>query len=366
MSKIPCYQYMKKSTRRKARQSVKKVEQNMDEVDAILKKAREAMVNTTKIPEFLQIERERQEIVEQMLDLKRVINNLHFYVKKLSNLNAQSLEKMDTFCAYELYQQHKEQFQQEIKHSDKDIKVIHKQMKKLISIKTRLTSIQNEEAKIKKQLITEKKIQKELQRQLEEECVRTDAYTDNLNLRQKYQRAELTDEKLPTILQVENFPTSLQHYDWQCNAYRNVLLQTRMPLVYFLVGQDADSSQFLIKIGSTNNFIARQVLYRNTDRDTNNHFKDSTQILVANAILTNELNPINVELFIRYAFEKKFNNTKAYPNEWFTYYNIAQIDYLNHIFDYVNHHLAPYDKLYQFLQKNQSANKYARIKHILQ
>ena len=189
-------------------------------------------------------------------------------------------------------------------------------------------------------------------------------WRDNFNKRQRFRASDLTDQNMPTILRISNFPRALQDYHWHSDHYCHVLTHSQTAIVYLLLGKAQVNDDYLLKIGSSHDFLSRQILYRNVALTDDSRFREGTDILVADALLANDVNVLTLELFIRYWFENRYGHIKEgkqtvtdasqvadkWGNEWFKYIDNQQIDFIKAIFNYVDNHLHHTDELYQVLQ----------------
>ena len=189
--------------------------------------------------------------------------------------------------------------------------------------------------------------------ELKSEQVNAIKYKNEVERRQPVIYRRVDDSTIDNLLKIQNFPSETIGYDWKVKAHNDILANDNLPLVYVLIGKEK-GNDFLLKIGSAMDFPHRTAVYDYHEKD--GHFEIGTMVFVTHLLLSNVKDPKPLELLIRYVFEQKNKNTKAYKNEWFQY-SQQSINDLNTIFGYFENHLEKNSRLSRIVIKGSELGK---------
>lgn len=193
-----------------------------------------------------------------------------------------------------------------------------------------------------------------LRDELKSEQVNAIKYKNEVEKRQPAIYRKVDDHTIDNLLKIQNFPSETIGYDWKVKAHNDILANDNLPLVYVLIGKEKGNDNFLLKIGSAMDFPHRTAVYDYHEKD--GHFGIGTMVFVTYLLLSNVKDPKPLELLIRYVFEQKNKNTKAYKNEWFQY-SQQSINDLNTIFGYFENHLEKNSRLSRIVIKGSELGK---------
>lgn len=140
-------------------------------------------------------------------------------------------------------------------------------------------------------------------------------YKKIIQHRQEHDLQKFDDRRIKYVLMSKSFPEYLAKYNWKVDAKKEVLLKENISLVYALIGQDKESKDYLIKIGSSVDFESQSVIFDQGIKYK--HFRPRSLVVVSDLFQTIDYDPYNTELLVRYVFEKKYEAAKRYKNEWF-------------------------------------------------
>lgn len=162
-------------------------------------------------------------------------------------------------------------------------------------------------------------------------------YKKIIQNRQEHDLQKVDDHRIKYVLMSKSFPEYLAKYNWKVDAKKEVLLQENISLVYALIGQDKESKDYLIKIGSSVDFESQTVIFDHGIKYK--HFRPRSLVVVSDLFQTIDYDPYNTELLVRYVFEKKYGATKCYKNEWFEC-TPETLKELREVYDYFDTHLS--------------------------
>lgn len=214
---------------------------------------------------------------------------------------------------------------------------------------------ESQEIKMLEKSIKEHKKEKKILRdELKSEQIDTIKYKNEVERRQPVIYRKVDDHTIDNLLEIQDFPSETIGYDWKVKAHNDILANDNLPLVYVLIGKEKEKNNFLLKIGSAMDFPHRTAVYDYHEKD--GHFKIGTMVFVTHLLLSNVKDPKPLELLIRYIFEQKHKNDKAYKNEWFQY-NQQSINDLNTIFEYFESHLEKGSRLNEIVIEGSKLSK---------
>lgn len=193
-----------------------------------------------------------------------------------------------------------------------------------------------------------------LRNELKSEQINTIKYKNEVERRQPVIYRKVDDRTIDNLLEIQDFPSEIIGYDWKVKAHNDILANDNLPLVYVLIGKEKGKNNFLLKIGSTMDFLHRTAVYDYHEKD--GHFEIGTMVFVTHLLLSNIKDPKPLELLIRYIFEQKHKGDKVHRNEWFQY-SQQSINDLNTIFDYFENHLEKDSRLNRIVIKGSELGK---------
>lgn len=162
-------------------------------------------------------------------------------------------------------------------------------------------------------------------------------YKKIIQHRQEHDLQKVDDRRIKYVLMSKSFPEYLAKYNWKVDAKKEVLLKENISLVYALIGQDKESKDYLIKIGSSVDFESQSVIFDHGIKYK--HFQPRSLVVVSDLFQTIDYDPYSTELLVRYVFEKKYGSTKRYKNEWFEC-TPETLKGLREVYDYFDTHLS--------------------------
>ena len=179
-------------------------------------------------------------------------------------------------------------------------------------------------------------------------------YKKIIQHRQEHDLQKVDDRRIKYVLMSKSFPEYLAKYNWKVDAKKEVLLQENISLVYALIGQDKESKDYLIKIGSSVDFESQSVIFDHGIKYK--HFQPRSLVVVSDLFQTINYDPYNTELLVRYVFEKKYEAAKRYKNEWFEC-TPETLKGLREVYDYFDTHLSHGGYLHKVIHRGKEMNE---------
>ena len=179
-------------------------------------------------------------------------------------------------------------------------------------------------------------------------------YKKIIQHRQEHDLQKVDDRRIKYVLMSKSFPEYLAKYNWKVDAKKEVLLQENISLVYALIGQDKESKDYLIKIGSSVDFESQSVIFDHGIKYK--HFQPRSLVVVSDLFQTINYDPYNTELLVRYVFEKKYEAAKRYKNEWFEC-TPETLKGLREVYDYFDTHLSHGVYLHKVIHRGKEMNE---------
>lgn len=179
-------------------------------------------------------------------------------------------------------------------------------------------------------------------------------YKKIIQHRQEHDLQKVDDRRIKYVLMSKSFPEYLAKYNWKVDAKKEVLLQENISLVYALIGQDKESKDYLIKIGSSVDFESQSVIFDHGIKYK--HFQPRSLVVVSDLFQTIDYDPYNTELLVRYVFEKKYGSTKRYKNEWFEC-TPETLKGLREVYDYFDTQLSHGGYLHKVIHRGKEMNE---------
>ena len=179
-------------------------------------------------------------------------------------------------------------------------------------------------------------------------------YKKIIQHRQEHDLQKVDDRRIKYVLMSKSFPEYLAKYNWKVDAKKEVLLQENISLVYALIGQDKESKNYLIKIGSSVDFESQSVIFDQGIKYK--HFQPRSLVVVSDLFQTSDYDPYNTELLVRYVFEKKYESAKRYKNEWFEC-TPETLKGLREVYDYFDTHLSHGGYLHKVIHRGKEMNE---------
>lgn len=192
----------------------------------------------------------------------------------------------------------------------------------------------NQIQKLKAEIINQEDTRAKLAQQLNALITDVDNQRKLVDQRQVQKYDNVNDELINGLMKQKDFPKEIIGYDWKIKARNQILAGKSYPIVYTLVGKHGN--QPLLKIGSSVNFPHRQAVYDYYEDD--GYFDEGSMVIISHLLLSNISDPYILELLVRYVFEYRYANMKAYKNEWFNC-NLQMLNDLQSIFTYMDEHL---------------------------
>lgn len=179
-------------------------------------------------------------------------------------------------------------------------------------------------------------------------------YKKIIQNRQEHDLQKVDDHRIKYVLMSKSFPEYLAKYNWKVDAKKEVLLKENISLVYALIGQDKESKDYLIKIGSSVDFESQSVIFDHGIKYK--HFQPRSLVVVSDLFQTIDYDPYNTELLVRYVFEKKYESAKRYKNEWFEC-TPETLKGLREVYDYFDTHLSHGGYLHKVIHRGKLMNE---------